>query len=102
MPNVSQLSTLSENGIELPLSSHPYRTLALLVTCRCACACSITFEPGIFANVLAALRAAADRAIRVSRLSFASISLRTSAPLRTFADRGEGMLQRRRLCPGEI
>ena len=70
----------------LPLSSQLCSTPALAVICRCAWACLITFEPGIVANVSAALRAAADRPIRVSRLSSASISLRTSEPLRTFAD----------------
>jgi hypothetical protein len=39
------------------------------------------FAPGTFANVSAALRVAADRPIRVSRLSSASTSLRTSASL---------------------
>jgi len=71
-------------------SSQPCSTLELAVTCRCAWACLITFEPGIFANVSAALRAAAERPIRVSRLSSASVSLRTSEPLRTFADSALG------------
>ena len=78
------------NGIELPLSSQLCSTLELAVRCRCAWACLMTFEPGIFANVSAALRAAADRPMRVSRLSSASISLRTSEPLRTFADKALG------------
>src|SRR5438034_9395499 len=67
--------------------------------CRCAWACLITFVPGIFANVSAAFRAAADRPIRVSRLSSASTSLRTSEPLRTTR---LGTLQRLRLCPVEL
>ena len=53
----------------LPLSSQPCSTLELAVMCRWAWACLITFVPGIFANVSAALRAAAERPIRVSRLS---------------------------------
>src|SRR5512132_1991723 len=80
------LSTFSVKGIWLLLSSQLCSMLELAVMCRCAWACLITFEPGIFANVSAAFRAAADKPIRVSRLSSASISLRTSEPLRTFAD----------------
>ncbi len=72
--------TFSVNGIGLPLSSQPCSTLELAVMCRCAWECLITFEPGIFANVLVALRAAADSPIRVARLSFANPSLRTSDP----------------------
>ena len=48
------------------------------------------FKAGVFANVLAALRAAAERPIRVARLSSASTSLRTSDPLRTSADSAIG------------
>src|SRR5437773_10600633 len=66
------LSTFSVNGIGLPFSSQLCSTLELAVMCRCAWACLITFEPGIFANVSAALRAAADKPIRVARLSSAS------------------------------
>src|SRR6266850_4037279 len=84
------LSTFSVNGIGLPLLSQPCSTLELAVTCRWAWACLITFEPGIFANVSAALRAAADRPIRVARLSSANTSLRTSEPLRAFADNAVG------------
>ena len=74
------LSMFSANGIWLPLSSQLCSTLELAVMCRCAWACLITFAPGIFANVSAALRAAADRPIRVARLSSAITSLRTSEP----------------------
>src|SRR6185503_13867676 len=82
-----RLKTFNEKGTGLPFSSQPCSTLALLVMWRCARACLITFELGILANVLAALRAAADRPMRVSRLSSSSISVRTSQPLRTSADR---------------
>ena len=85
-----KFNTFNVNGTGLPFSSQLCSWLALPVKCRCAWACLITFAPGIFAKVSAALRAAADRLIRVSRLSSASVSLRTSAPLRTFADSALG------------
>jgi hypothetical protein len=64
-----RLRTFSEKGTGFPVLSQPCSTLELAVTCRCAWACLITFEPGIFAKVSAAFRAAAERPIRVSRLS---------------------------------
>ena len=78
------LSTFSVNGIGLPFSSQLCSTLELAVMCRCAWACLITFVPGIFANVSAAFRAAAD-----SPDPSCSTILRQylTEDIRTFADR---------------
>jgi len=76
------LSTFSVKGIWLPLSSQLCRTLELAVTCRWAWACLITFIPGIFANVSAALRTAAERPS-----SFTAILCQyLTEDIRTFAD----------------